>query len=99
MKHRYINDTCARCDPAAKQKFLRATYEYEHNLLMDEYIAAKKIGNTAAMARLEEQMDRDVKDVRTANFRTMLPASGLARKDKFERESDKTLNVTTTSEI
>lgn len=99
VKHRYINDTCARCDPAARQKFLRATYEYEHGLLMQEYITAKKEGDTASMARLEDKMVSNVKDVRAANFRTMIPASGLARKEQFEDEADKVLNVTTSSEI
>lgn len=65
---RFINDTCADCNPQVRRKMLRASYEYNQSKLMEEYVKAKATGNKTRMASLEVQMTKDVCAVRAANY-------------------------------
>ena len=69
---RFINDTCADCDPGARRKMLQAWYEQQRAELVRQYSEAKKADDPVAMANLERQMIRGVSEMRTANFEISL---------------------------
>lgn len=73
---RFIDDTCADCDPSVRRKMLRAAYEQERARLVARYCEARGAGDGALMAELEHRMVMDISEVRTANFEI-----GLARGD------------------
>lgn len=76
MQRRFINDTCADCDPGVRRKMLRAAYEQERARMVACYCEAKAAGDGSLMEELEHRMMMDVNEVRTANFEI-----GLARGD------------------
>lgn len=63
----YIADTCAQCDREAHFHKSRATYEAEHEALMDRYVKAKQLKRTEVMRRLERMMALLHRDMRDRN--------------------------------
>ncbi|KAH6710338.1 hypothetical protein EV126DRAFT_19961 [Verticillium dahliae] len=62
-----INDTCAPCDQGALKHWTKVSYESRHELLMTQYIHAKRTGNQEDMTRLEHLMMELPRHVRATN--------------------------------
>lgn len=92
---RYINDTCAPCDPALRHHALRAAYEHKHGVLMQQYMEAKAAGDGAEMASLEVAMHKGVNYLRRANFKASL---ARRRQEPGDGVGDESLDVTRRTE-
>jgi hypothetical protein len=68
VRSRFIDDTCADCDPGVRRKMLRAAYEQERVRMVERYREARAAGDEELMARLEYQMTGAVDEMRRANF-------------------------------
>jgi hypothetical protein len=90
-----INDTCAECDPAVRRRILRMRYEEDRAVLMRVYMDAKKAGDQALMARVEEMMNQAVSEVRAGNFAVSVGAWRQSEAGgKTEKEREEELDVT-----
>ncbi|KAH7145869.1 hypothetical protein B0J13DRAFT_329838 [Dactylonectria estremocensis] len=76
IQYRFLNDTCAKCDPEQRRRRVKLEYECRHAELMQLYLAAKKVGNKDAMTRLEHMMTENTHSTRQRNFEV-----GLVRRD------------------
>ncbi|KAH7017660.1 hypothetical protein EDB80DRAFT_773040 [Ilyonectria destructans] len=72
VQHKYLNDTCAKCDPESRRRRVKLEYEYRHAELMQLYMAAKKAGDENTMARLEQLMAENTRVTRQKNFEVSL---------------------------
>lgn len=68
IRSRFIDDTCADCDPGVRRKMLRAVYEQERARMVERYRGARAAGDGELMGRLEHQMKVAVDGMRRANF-------------------------------
>ena len=68
MENRFIDDTCADCDPEVRRKILREEYEAKHTVLMERYRQAKKDGDANLMQDLETSIQNLVVVTRSPNF-------------------------------
>lgn len=72
VQHKYLNDTCAKCDPESRRRRVKLEYEYRHAELMQLYMAAKKAGDENTMARLEQLIAENTRVTRQKNFEVSL---------------------------
>lgn len=73
IKTQHLNDTCAACDPAARRRRVRQDYESRHAELMALYMAAKRMGDGDAMARVELLVMENSMTTMERNFEINMP--------------------------
>lgn len=76
VQFRFFNDTCAKCDPEVQRRRVKIKYEYRHQELLQQYMAAKKSGDKKIMEQVEEMMLENTQLTRQKNFEV-----GLVRRD------------------
>ncbi|KAF4447907.1 hypothetical protein F53441_8609 [Fusarium austroafricanum] len=73
VRIQHLNDTCAACDPAARRRRVRQDYESRHAELMALYMAAKRTGDGATMARVELLVMENSMNTMERNFEINMP--------------------------
>ncbi|KAK7426921.1 hypothetical protein QQZ08_006513 [Neonectria magnoliae] len=76
VKSRFFNDTCAECDPEVQRRRVKVKYQERHQELLQQYLAAKKVGDKDIMSQVEQRMLENTHLTRQKNFEI-----GLVRQD------------------
>lgn len=76
-EHRYLHDTCAKCDPEHQRKHARDLYEWQHSQLMGEYLRAKTAGDAEMMRVLEDKDAELLRNLKAKICMVALTRQGL----------------------